>query len=72
MQDDIKPQNIKMWTKYTHTKHMLHILIYIDDKLGGIGSECKKMINTEDMGITSLVNILGGNTCDTVSFFQHP
>jgi hypothetical protein len=37
MQDDIKPQNIKMWTKYTHTKHMLHILIHIDDKLGGIG-----------------------------------
>jgi hypothetical protein len=37
MQDDIKPQNIKMWTKYTQTKHMLHILIYIDDKLGGIG-----------------------------------
>jgi hypothetical protein len=37
MQDDIKPQNIKMWTKYTHAKHMFHILIYIDDKLERIG-----------------------------------
>jgi hypothetical protein len=36
MQDDIKPQNIKMWTKYAYTKHMLHILIHINDKLGGI------------------------------------
>jgi hypothetical protein len=35
-------------------------------------TECKKMLNTEDMGITSLVNILGGSTCDTLSFFQHP
>ena len=32
----------------------------------------QKMLNTEDMGITSLVNMLGGSTCDTVSFFQHP
>ena len=30
------------------------------------------MQDTEDMGIASLVNILGGSTCDTVSFFQHP